>query len=187
MKCYGTYRTPEGFDDLVMVGDDDALTGLSFLFHGMGMGRADLGRKRETPAFRETRRWLDEYFAGREPDFTPPLRIDGGETQFRRDVLDELMKIPFGATTSYGSIAKAISRRLGGRKASARAVGGAVAWNPICIIIPCHRVVGSDGGLTGYGGGLGNKVSLLAHEGIDLFDASMSDPSLDLARISPGE
>ena len=180
MKCYGTYRTPEGFDDLVMVGDDDALTGLSFLCHGRAVGRDDIGIKRETPAFRETRRWLDEYFSGSEPDFTPPLRIGDGETQFRRDVLGELMKIPFGATTSYGSISKAISRRRGGRKASARAVGGAVGWNPICIIIPCHRVIGSDGGLTGYGGGLGNKVSLLAHEGIDLFDASMSDPCLDL-------
>ena len=180
MKCYGTYRTPEGFDDLVMVGDEEALTGLSFLCPGRAWTRDEIGRKRETPAFRETRRWLDEYFSGREPGFTPPLRIDG-ETQFRRDVVDAMMKIPFGATASYGSIAKAISKRRGGKAASARAVGGAVGWNPICIIIPCHRVIGSDGGLTGYGGGLGNKVSLLAHEGIDLFDASMSDPSCDLA------
>ena len=175
MKCHWTYKTPEGFDDLVMVGYDEALTGLAFKGSRGDWWRGEAGERRETPAFRETRRWLDAYFAGRDPGFTPPFRIEGA-TQFRRDVLDELMKILFGATTSYGDIAKAVARRRGGKKASARAVGGAVGWNPIGIIIPCHRVVGSDGGLTGYGGGLGNKVSLLAHEGIDLFDASMSDP-----------
>ena len=177
MKFYGTYRTPEGFDDLVMVGDEDSLTGLSFLCQNTALSRDAIGRKRETAAFRETRRWLDEYFAGREPDFTPPIRIEG-ETPFRRDVVDAMMRIPFGATASYGSIAKSISKRRGGKVESARAVGGAVGWNPICIIIPCHRIIGSDGGLTGYGGGLGNKVSLLAHEGIDFFDARMSDPCM---------
>ena len=176
MRCHWTYKTPEGFDDLVMVGDDEALTGLAFKGSRGDWWRGEAGERRETPAFRETRRWLDAYFAGRDPGFTPPFRIEGA-TQFRRDVLDELMKIPFGATTSYGDIAKAVARRRGGKKASARAVGGAVGWNPIGIIIPCHRVVGSDGGLTGYGGGLGNKVSLLAHEGADLFDARISAPT----------
>ena len=75
-----------------------------------------------------------------------------------------MLRIPYGATVSYGDIAKAIAQKRGGR-VSAQAVGGAVGWNPICIIIPCHRVIGADGSLTGYGGGLGNKVSLLAHEG----------------------
>ena len=176
MRCHWTYKTPEGFDDLVMVGDDEALTGLAFKGSRGDWWRGEAGERRETPAFRETRRWLDAYFAGRDPGFTPPFRIEGA-TQFRRDVLDELMKIPFGATTSYGDIAKAVARRRGGKKASARAVGGAVGWNPIGIIIPCHRVVGSDGGLTGYGGGLGNKVSLLAHEGADLFDVRISAPT----------
>ena len=76
-----------------------------------------------------------------------------------------MLRIPYGATVSYGDIAKAIAKKRGGR-VSARAVGGAVGWNPICIIIPCHRVIGADGILTGYGGGLENKVSLLAHEGL---------------------
>lgn len=176
MNCsVWTYETPDGFDDLVMTGDDEALTGLAFKGSSGGRRLAKSGERRLTPAFRETCRWLDEYFAGRDPGFVPPLRIEGA-SQFRMDVLAALTKIPYGATASYGDIAKAVAKKHGGKKASARAVGGAVGWNPICIIVPCHRVVGSDGGLTGYGGGLGNKVSLLAHEGADLFDARISAP-----------
>ena len=166
MKDIWKYKTPEGFDDLVMGGDDDALTGLWF------EGSRDDSRlmnenaeMRETPVFRETCRWLDEYFAGREPDWTPRYRIEG-LSAFRKDVIDELKQIPFGATVTYGDIAKTISRKRGVTKMSAQAVGGAVGWNPICIIIPCHRVIGTDGALTGYGGGLQTKISLLAHEGI---------------------
>ena len=128
---------------------------------------------RETPVSRETCRWLDEYFAGSEPDWKPRYRIEG-LTAFREAVIDEMLRIPFGATVSYGDIAKAISKKHGGAKVSARAVGGAVGWNPICIIVPCHRVIGADNGLTGYGGGLGNKISLLAHEGSDFFDVRFS-------------
>ena len=175
MKYIWRYKTPAGFDDLVMCGDEEALTGL--WFRGSRDGERSGGnlRTRDTPVFRETCRWLDEYFAGREPDFTPNLRIEGA-TPFRQEVLDELRRIPFGARASYGDIAKAISKRHGGRAVSARAVGGAVGWNPIGIIIPCHRVVGTDGSLTGYGGGLGNKVSLLALEGADFFAANISSP-----------
>ena len=176
MKYIWKYKTPEGFDDLAMCGDGEVLTGLWFA------GSSDDGRLTgegvescETPVFRETCRWLDGYFAGRDPGFTPSYRIEG-LTEFRKDVIDELLRIPYGATVSYGDIAKAISKKHGGAKVSARAVGGAVGWNPICIIVPCHRVVGSDGSLTGYGGGLGNKVSLLAHEGSDLFDARIFEP-----------
>ena len=160
------YKTPDGFDDLVMCGDDEALTGLWF------EGSRDDGRNArvcewcETPVFRETCRWLDVYFAGRDPGFMPNYRIEG-LTLFRQAVIDEMLRIPYGATVSYGDIAKAIARKRGGR-VSAQAVGGAVGWNPICIIIPCHRVIGADGSLTGYGGGLGNKVSLLAQEGVDV-------------------
>jgi methylated-DNA-[protein]-cysteine S-methyltransferase len=89
-------------------------------------------------------------------------------TPFRQAVIDEMLRIPYGATVSYGDMAKAIAKKRGGR-VSAQAVGGAIGWNPICIIIPCHRVIGADGSLTGYGGGLENKVSLLAHEGIEMF------------------
>jgi len=158
------YKTPEEFDDLVMHGDDEALTGLWFEGSRDDCLYARGCERRETPVFRDTCRWLGEYFAGRDPSFTPRYRIEGA-TPFRRAVIDEMLKIPYGATVSYGDIAKALERKRGGR-VSAQAVGGAVGWNPICIVIPCHRVIGADGSLTGYGGGLKNKMSLLAYEGI---------------------
>ena len=169
-----TYATPDGFADIVMSSDGEALTGLWF------KGSRDDWRpkrgceRRELPVFTDTCRWLDEYFAGRAPGFTPKYRIDDA-TPFRLAVVDELLKIPYGATVSYGDIAKAVAKKRGG-KVSARAVGGAVGWNPICIVIPCHRVVGANGDLTGYGGGLDNKISLLAHEGSDFFDVRLSAP-----------
>ena len=175
MEYIWKYKTPEGFDDLVMSGDGEALTGLWFAGSRDAVRRGEAVELRETPVFRETCRWLDEYFAGRDPGFTPNYRIED-LTEFRAEVIDELKRIPFGATVSYGDIAKAISKKHGGAKVSARAVGGAVGWNPIGIIIPCHRVIGADNGLTGYGGGLGNKISLLAHEGSDLFDVRLSAP-----------
>ena len=168
------YATPDGFADLVMCGDGEFLTALWF------DGSRDAGRFgngaefRETPAFRETCRWLDGYFAGRIPDFTPRYRIEG-LTAFRSDAIDELSRIPYGVTVSYGDIAKAISKKRGGAAVSAQAVGGAVGWNPICIIIPCHRVIGADGSLTGYGGGLENKMALLAHEGFRAESAERRD------------
>ena len=175
MEYIWKYKTPEGFDDLVMSGDGEALTGLWFAGSRGAVRRGEAVELRETPIFRETCRWLDEYFAGRDPGFTPNYRIED-LTEFRSAVIDELKRIPFGVTVSYGDIAKAISKKHGGAKVSARAVGGAVGWNPIGIIIPCHRVIGADNGLTGYGGGLGNKISLLAHEGSDLFDVRLSAP-----------
>ena len=163
MKYIMEYKTPEGFDDLVMSGDGETLTGLWFAGSRDAMRRGESVELRETPVFRETCRWLDEYFAGREPDFTPPYRIDG-LTPFRSDVIDAMLKIPFGKTVTYGEIAEGIARKRGLKRMSAQAVGGAVGWNPICIIIPCHRVVGANGALVGYGGGLSNKIALLAHE-----------------------
>ena len=161
------YKTPDGFDDLVMCGDGEALTGLWFEGSRDDWRNTRECERRETLVFRDTRRWLDEYFAGRDPDFTPNYRIEG-LTPFRQAVIDEMLRIPYGATVSYGDIAKAISEKREGR-VSAQAVGRAVGWNPICSIIPCHRVIGADGSLIGYGGGLGNKVSLLAREGVDVF------------------
>ena len=175
MKYIWEYKTPEGFDDLLMSGDGEALTGLWFAGSRDAARRGEDAELRETPISRETCRWLDEYFAGSEPDWKPRYRIEG-LTAFREAVIDEMLRIPFGATVSYGDIAKAISKKHGGAKVSARAVGGAVGWNPICIIVPCHRVIGADNGLTGYGGGLGNKISLLAHEGSDFFDVRLSAP-----------
>ena len=157
------YRPPQGLDNLVMVSNGDALTGLWF----EGSRNAPAIRPhvgaREPPVLRKTRRWLDIYFSGRQPDFMPPYRIDG-LTPFRRDVVDAMLAIPFGATATYGEIAAAIARRRGLERMSAQAVGQAVGWNPICLVVPCHRVVGVAGALVGYGGGLRNKIALLAHE-----------------------
>ncbi len=119
--------------------------------------------KMDLPAFRETSRWLDAYFAGRNPDFTPQWEMEG-LTPFRRDVVDAMLSIEFGKTLTYGEIAKTIAGKRGMGKVSAQAVGGAVGWNPICIVIPCHRVIGANGSLTGYGGGMQNKIALLEHE-----------------------
>ena len=161
------YKTPACFGDMWMNSDGEVLTGLWF------EGSRDQSKhkpdceERELPVFRETRRWLDIYFSGRQPDFTPPYRIDD-LTPFRRAVTSAMLAIPFGETTTYGDIAAALAKKRGIAKMSARAVGGAVGWNPICIIIPCHRVIGSNNSLTGYGGGIKNKVALLAHEGLDM-------------------
>lgn len=122
--------------------------------------------KKELPVFRQTVRWLDIYFSGKEPDFTPPLNLRTGP--FRREVWEIMLTIPYGKTMTYGEIAKEIARRHGLGKMSAQAVGGAVGHNAISIIIPCHRVIGANGNLTGYGGGLERKIKLLALEGVDL-------------------
>ena len=113
------------------------------------------------------RRWLDGYFAGAAPDWLPPMRLDG-VTPFRHLVSEEMQRLPFGTVATYGDIAKRVAAKLGKSRMSAQAVGGAVGWNPICIIIPCHRVIGAGGKLTGYGGGLKNKIALLKHEGVGL-------------------
>ena len=111
-------------------------------------------------------RWLEEYFTGSSPDWLPPMRLDGA-TPFRRMVSEEMQRIPFGKTVTYGDIAKRIASKTGKSRMSAQAVGGAVGWNPICIIIPCHRVIGAKGKLTGYGGGMNNKIALLKHEKVE--------------------
>ena len=158
-----TYTTPRGFDDLVMTSDGEVLTGLSFMGrHKLDARETDCSQVK-LPVFQECRRWLDIYFSGRDPGFLPPYRLDGA-TVFRLEVSRLMLEIPFGKTVTYGELATAIARRRGMPKMSAQAVGGAVGWNPLCIIIPCHRVIGSNGKMTGYGGGLHNKVALLAHE-----------------------
>ena len=108
------------------------------------------------PVFEETCRWLDLYFSGKKPDFTPPIKPQG--SLFQQVVWQELLAIPSGQTTTYGAIAKRLNCR------SAQAVGQAIHRNPIAIIIPCHRVIGFDGSLTGYAAGLGLKLKLLAIE-----------------------
>ena len=158
------YKTPDGFDDLWMSSDGEVLTGLWFEgSRGQSKHRLDC-EERDLPVSRETRHWLDIYFSGRQPDFTPRYRMDN-LTPFRREVVDAMLAIPFGETVTYGDIAAALAKKHGIAKMSAQAVGGAVGWNPICIIVPCHRVIGANRSLTGYGGGMTNKVSLLSLEG----------------------
>lgn len=157
------YETPSGFSDIWMRSDGQVLTGLWFegsrdqRKHGM------VCEERELSIFEETVRWLDVFFSGRQPDFTPEYRIDG-LTEFRRDVMECMLEIPWGETVTYGEIAVRLAKKRSLARMSAQAVGGAVGWNPICLIIPCHRVVGADGSLTGYGGGLENKKALLELE-----------------------
>lgn len=117
------------------------------------------------PLLAEATRWLDIYFSGRRPDCTPPLRLPS--TPFRALVSEIMLAIPYGTTTTYAAIAAEVARRQGRSSSSAQAVGGAVGHNPISLIIPCHRVVGSNGSLTGYAGGLRRKVALLTLEGTD--------------------
>ena len=117
------------------------------------------------PVFEETERWLDAYFAGRDPGPLPPTAPRGSE--FRQRVWASLAAIPYGQVTTYGAIAKELEK-FTGRRQSARAVGGAVGHNPISIILPCHRVVGTNGSLTGYAGGVEIKRALLSLEGVEL-------------------
>ncbi len=127
---------------------------------------AGADRKKEHPLFADAKRWLDVYFSGREPDFLPPLRYDS--TPFRRLICEIMLTIPYGKTMTYGQIAAEAAKRLGAEKMSAQAVGGAVGHNPISLMIPCHRVVGTSGSLTGYGGGIARKVKLLELEHADM-------------------
>lgn len=121
--------------------------------------------ERDLLVFEETAKWLDIYFSGHEPEFMPAISFPDA-TDFRVEVWHRLLEIPYGATVSYNDIALSIASRKGAGKVSARAVGGAVGHNPISIIVPCHRVIGADGSLTGYAGGLGRKVALLELEGV---------------------
>lgn len=128
--------------------------------------------ERDLAIFKETSRWLDIYFSGKNPDFVPKYKIVNS-TLFRRQVIDAMNTIKYGETLTYGDIAKMIAEERGLKRMSAQAVGGAVGWNPICIIIPCHRVVGANGNLTGYGGGIRNKIALLASEKNDVSQFSI--------------
>ena len=146
-----------------MTSDGEALTGLWFTEKSRYADTNETALpERDLPVFRETARWLDIYFGGGEPDFTPPLCLRG--TAFSQAVWEKLLAIPYGQTTTYGAIAAALAKERGIPRMSAQAVGGAVGHNPVSLIVPCHRVIGSDGTLTGYGGGLDRKAALLALE-----------------------
>ncbi|MBC8529788.1 methylated-DNA--[protein]-cysteine S-methyltransferase [Christensenellaceae bacterium NSJ-44] len=153
--------------EITLSSDGEALTGLWFDGQKYFGATLDEGAQaRELPVFAQTRRWLEVYFAGREPAFIPPLRPAG--SPFRQAVWQVMAQIPYGQTRTYGQLAQIIGRQRGLARFSAQAVGGAVGHNPISILLPCHRVVGADGSLTGYAGGVGRKAALLELEGTDM-------------------
>ena len=133
----------------------------------LGSLREETQERESSPVLRQAGLWLDRYFAGERPAISElPLAPIGSE--FRKEVWQVLCEIPYGETTTYGEISQKIAARRGLERMSAQAVGGAVGHNPISIIVPCHRVVGSNGSLTGYAGGLQKKIKLLTHEGVDV-------------------
>ena len=161
------YKTPDGFSDMLMVSDGEYLTGLWFDGSKDALKHVTDCEEKLLPVFEDTVKWLDIYFSGKSSNFIPKYKI-ADITDFRREVVDIMLEIPFGKTRTYGEIAHMIAKKRGMAKMSSRAVGRAVGWNPICIIIPCHRVVGSNSSLTGYGGGINNKIALLKHENNDM-------------------
>lgn len=153
------YESPIGM--ITMASDGETLIGLWFdgqKYFGDSLGEAY--EEKMLPIFEQTINWLDIYFSGGIPDFTPALTMR--TTEFRKNVWNIMLSIPYGETMTYGEIAKKL------QSMSAQAVGGAVGHNSISLIIPCHRVVGSNGSLTGYAGGIDKKIKLLALEGIKL-------------------
>ena len=159
------YDSPLG--GILLAADEIGLTGLWFDREKYFADNLPAEHtERETPVLAESKRWLDTYFAGSEPDFLPPLHPIG--SAFRREVWEILLRIPYGQTTTYGAIAHELAQKRGLARMSAQAVGGAVGHNEISIIIPCHRVVGASGSLTGYAGGIDKKVRLLELERADM-------------------
>ena len=148
--------------ELILTGDGSALTGLSFSPLQPDGAQTAVSGADQLPVFNETIRWLTLYFSGRIPDFTPPLRLEG--TPFRRAVWGILLTIPYGQTLSYGEVARRLAAGNGLSRMSARAIGGAVHHNPVALIVPCHRVIGADGSLTGYAAGTDKKEKLLRLE-----------------------
>ncbi len=150
-----------------MASDGTALIGLWFDGQKYFADLLDTEYEEKTlPIFEQADKWLDIYFSGKAPDFTPPLHMK--TTEFRVAVWEIILTIPFGQTMTYGQIADKIAKQKGISRMSAQAVGGAVGHNSISLIIPCHRVVGTNGSLTGYAGGIEKKVKLLELEGTDM-------------------
>lgn len=161
------YKTPDSFDDILIACDGEYLTELSFIDSKDAAKHIIDCEEKNLPTFEETITWLDIYFSGENPKFSPKYKISN-LTPFRQEVIDIMNTVKFGETITYNEIAKTIALKRGLKRMSAQAVGGAVGWNPICIIIPCHRVVGTNKSLTGYGGGLKNKAALLSLEKNDM-------------------
>ena len=157
---YTEQESPVG--KLLLVSDGENLTGL-YMEQERGI-LPQWQRREDLPVFCAARRWLDAYFAGEAPKETVPLKLEG--TAFQTRIWEILLTIPYGETRTYGSIAGQLAREMGKKKMSAQAVGQAVGRNPVSILVPCHRVVGTGGKLTGYAGGIDRKAWLLRHEGV---------------------
>ena len=164
MQYISHYDSPLG--PVLLAADEIGLIGLWFEGQKYYGQQLDLKRgesiEKELPVFDMAKRWLDIYFSGREPEVAVPCHQVG--TSFQQEVWQILCEIPYGQTVTYGQIADRIAHRRGQKRMSAQAVGGAVGRNPIALIVPCHRVVGSDGSMTGYAGGIDKKRMLLQWE-----------------------
>lgn len=155
-------ETPLG--PMRLAAEEEGLCGL--WFEGADRAPSFSGEERDDAVIRQAKRWLALYFSGRAPDFTPPLHLTG--TAFQRAVWERLLSIPYGAVTTYGALADSIAAEFHRARPAPQAVGQAVGRNPAALIVPCHRVVGASGKLTGYAGGLARKAALLRLEGADL-------------------
>ncbi len=161
MPTISRYQSPLG--EMTLIADEDALVGLWFegQRHAPRLCAND-AIQRATPILEQTKAWLDLYFSGTEPPFTIPVRPNG--TAFQRDAWRLLAEIPYGQTITYGELARRLAWMRGVTRMSAQAVGGAVGRNPIALLIPCHRVIGTDGNLIGYAAGIEKKAALLELE-----------------------
>ncbi|MDF9866635.1 methylated-DNA-[protein]-cysteine S-methyltransferase [Bacilli bacterium PM5-3] len=164
---YKTYY-PSSIGIITLASDGENLVGLwneNQKYYGASINETMI-ENNNLEVFEKAFKWLDDYFSGMKPDISLlPLAPNGNE--FRKDVWKILCDVPYGKTITYGEIAKKIAQKKGLKSMSAQAIGGAVGHNPISIIIPCHRVVGSNNSLTGYAGGIDKKIKLLEIEGVD--------------------
>ena len=164
MKYFTISNSPIG--RILMMSDGENLNALEAIGR-RNIALNGLAEKKDLPVFKSTYLWLKKYFSGGNPPISsvPIKPLEG--TPFQKIIWEILLEIPYGSTITYGEIAREAARRLGKLKMSAQAVGQAVGQNPISIIIPCHRVIGANGNLTGYNGGIDVKIKLLEIEGID--------------------
>lgn len=161
MQYTSQYKSPLG--EILLSADEIGITGLWFTgqkYYALYLDQEN--EKKETSLLKEAKKWLDVYFNGKEPNFKLPLHFTG--SSFQNEVWEILCSIPYGKTMTYGEIANILAKKKGLKTMSAQAVGGAVGHNQISIIVPCHRVVGSNGSLTGYAGGVKKKKYLLELE-----------------------
>ena len=154
-----SFLYPSPLGPILLTGDDHALTGLSFPEEPPA---SPMGASPVAPPLQQTCLWLDLYFAGRVPEVLPPLAPSG--TSFQQQVWGHLLRLPYGATRTYGELARELAAERGLPRLAPQAVGAALARNPILLLIPCHRILGARGALTGYAGGLPRKQALLAWE-----------------------